>query len=83
MRITGDNDEGEAQPDNFIDPESTYPVSAVTSRLIGTGGDAFDLIGTSAVQVPPPPEKSNPRRRGNGLRRGGKDFAAMAMAWSG
>ena len=25
MRITGDNDEGKAQLDNFIDPESTYP----------------------------------------------------------
>ena len=25
MRITGDNDEGKAQLDNFIDPESTLP----------------------------------------------------------
>ena len=25
MRITGDNDEGKAQLDNFIDPESEYP----------------------------------------------------------
>jgi type I restriction enzyme R subunit len=32
MRITGDNDEGKAQLDNFIDPESTYPVIATTSR---------------------------------------------------
>ncbi len=29
MRITGDNDEGKAQLDNFIDPESTYPVIAM------------------------------------------------------
>lgn len=40
MRITGDNDEGKAQLDNFIDPESTYPVIACTSRLMGTGVDA-------------------------------------------
>ncbi len=40
MRITGDNDEGKAQLDNFIDPESTYPVIAVTSRLMSTGVDA-------------------------------------------
>jgi type I restriction enzyme R subunit len=40
MRITGDNDEGKAQLDNFIDPESIYPVIAVTSRLMSTGVDA-------------------------------------------
>jgi len=40
MRITGDNDEGKAQLDNFIDPESTYPVVACTSRLMSTGVDA-------------------------------------------
>lgn len=40
MRITGDNDEGKAQLDNFIDPESTYPVIACTSRLMSTGVDA-------------------------------------------
>ncbi|MEI7910842.1 MAG: DEAD/DEAH box helicase family protein [Verrucomicrobiota bacterium] len=40
MRITGENDEGKAQLDNFIDPESTYPVIAVTSRLMSTGVDA-------------------------------------------
>jgi type I restriction enzyme R subunit len=40
MRITGDNDEGKAQLDNFIDPESTYPVIATTSRLMTTGVDA-------------------------------------------
>lgn len=40
MRITGDNDEGKAQLDNFIDPESTYPVIATTSQLMSTGVDA-------------------------------------------
>ncbi len=40
MRITGDNDEGKAQLDNFIDPESVYPVIACTSRLMTTGVDA-------------------------------------------
>ncbi len=40
MRITGDSDEGKAQLDNFIDPESVFPVVATTSRLLGTGVDA-------------------------------------------
>lgn len=40
MRITGDNDEGKAQLDNFIDPEEPYPVIACTSRLMSTGVDA-------------------------------------------
>jgi type I restriction enzyme R subunit len=40
MRITGDNDEGKAQLDNFIDPESVYPVIAITSRLMSTGVDS-------------------------------------------
>ncbi len=40
MRITGDSDEGKAQLDNFIDPESTYPVIACTSQLMSTGVDA-------------------------------------------
>jgi type I restriction enzyme, R subunit len=40
MRITGDNQEGKAELDNFIDPESRYPVIAVTSRLMSTGIDA-------------------------------------------
>ncbi|MDD5198984.1 MAG: DEAD/DEAH box helicase family protein [Terrimicrobiaceae bacterium] len=40
MRITGDNEEGKAQLDNFIDPEATYPVVACTSRLMSTGVDA-------------------------------------------
>ncbi len=37
MRITGDNAEGKAQLENFIDEESTYPVIAVTSKLMTTG----------------------------------------------
>lgn len=40
MRITGDNDEGKAQLDNFIDPEMRYPVLVTTSRLMTTGVDA-------------------------------------------
>jgi type I restriction enzyme, R subunit len=40
MRITGDNDEGKAQLDNFIDPESIFPVIATTSQLMSTGVDA-------------------------------------------
>jgi type I restriction enzyme, R subunit len=40
MRITGDNDEGKKQLDNFIDPESTYPVIVTTSKLLSTGVDA-------------------------------------------
>lgn len=40
MRITGDNLEGKAELDNFIDPESRYPVVATTSRLMSTGVDA-------------------------------------------
>jgi type I restriction enzyme R subunit len=40
MRITGDEAEGKAELDNFIDPESTYPVIATTSELLSTGVDA-------------------------------------------
>lgn len=40
MRITGDNDEGKAELDNFIDPEQTYPVITTTSKLMSTGVDA-------------------------------------------
>ncbi len=40
MRITGDNDEGKAQLDNFIDPEKSHPVVVTTSRLMSTGVDA-------------------------------------------
>ena len=32
MRITGDSVEGKAELDNFIDPESKYPVIATTSE---------------------------------------------------
>ncbi len=40
MRITGDNDEGKAQLDNFIDPASKYPTIVTTSKLMTTGVDA-------------------------------------------
>lgn len=40
MRITGDNEEGKLELDNFIHPESTYPVIATTSKLMTTGIDA-------------------------------------------
>ncbi|PZO42498.1 MAG: restriction endonuclease [Leptolyngbya sp.] len=40
MRITGDNEEGKAELDNFIFPESVYPVIATTSKLMTTGIDA-------------------------------------------
>ncbi|MBJ7901337.1 MAG: DEAD/DEAH box helicase [Cyanobacteria bacterium RI_101] len=39
-RITGDNKEGKAELDNFIFPESVYPVIATTSKLMTTGVDA-------------------------------------------
>lgn len=40
MRITGDNDEGKRELDNFINPEERYPVIATTSKLMTTGVDA-------------------------------------------
>ncbi|MDZ7856426.1 EcoAI/FtnUII family type I restriction enzme subunit R [Sphaerotilus sp.] len=40
MRITGDDVEGKAELDNFIDPESDWPVIATTSKLMTTGVDA-------------------------------------------
>lgn len=40
MRITGDDNEGKAELDNFIDPEKRYPVIATTSKLLNTGVDA-------------------------------------------
>ncbi len=40
VQITGDNAEGKAQLDNFIDPEKQYPVIATTSKLMSTGVDA-------------------------------------------
>lgn len=40
MRITGNDEQGKAQLDKFIDPESDYPVIVTTSRLLSTGVDA-------------------------------------------
>jgi type I restriction enzyme R subunit len=40
MKITGDDHLGKMELDNFIDPESRYPVIATTSRLMNTGVDA-------------------------------------------
>ncbi|WP_458372526.1 EcoAI/FtnUII family type I restriction enzme subunit R [Pseudomonas veronii] len=40
MRITGDEPEGKAELDNFINPEERYPVIATTSKLMTTGVDA-------------------------------------------
>ena len=40
MQITGDNDEGKRELDNFIDPAERYPVIATTSELMTTGVDA-------------------------------------------
>jgi type I restriction enzyme R subunit len=40
MRITGDSVEGKAELDNFIDPETRFPVIATTSELLTTGVDA-------------------------------------------
>ncbi len=40
MQITGDNDEGKRELDNFINPEEIYPVIACTSELMTTGVDA-------------------------------------------
>ena len=40
MKITGDDDEGKRELDNFINPEETYPVIATTSKLMSTGVDA-------------------------------------------
>jgi type I restriction enzyme R subunit len=39
MRITGDEEEGKAELDNFINPEEKYPVIATTSKLLSTGVD--------------------------------------------
>lgn len=40
MRITGDNQEGKNELDNFISPEEKYPVITTTSKLMSTGVDA-------------------------------------------
>ncbi len=39
VRITGDDDYGKKELDNFIDPSSKYPVIATTSKLLNTGVD--------------------------------------------
>lgn len=40
MQITSGEDEGRRELDNFIDPQSKYPVIATTSELLSTGVDA-------------------------------------------
>lgn len=40
MQITGDNEQGKRELDNFINPEEKYPVIATTSELMTTGVDA-------------------------------------------
>ncbi len=40
MKITGDDELGKAQLDNFINPKKAYPVIATTSELMSTGVDA-------------------------------------------
>ena len=39
MRITGDNQEGKDQLENFIDVEEKYPTLVTTSKLLTTGAD--------------------------------------------
>lgn len=40
MKITGDDEIGKGQLDNFINPKKPYPVIATTSELMTTGVDA-------------------------------------------
>lgn len=40
MKITGDDDAGKRELDNFTNPEENYPVIATTSKLMTTGIDA-------------------------------------------
>ncbi|MDO8141728.1 MAG: DEAD/DEAH box helicase family protein [Candidatus Brocadiales bacterium] len=40
MRITGDDEQGKREVDNFINPEERYPVIVTTSKLMATGVDA-------------------------------------------
>lgn len=42
VQITGDNAEGKAKLDDFINPKKRYPVIATTSKLLTTGVDAKD-----------------------------------------
>ena len=39
MRITGDDNVGKKQLDNFIDPDQAYPTVVTTSELLSTGVD--------------------------------------------
>jgi len=39
MQITGDNEEGKREIDNFLAPSEPYPVVATTSKLLSTGMD--------------------------------------------
>lgn len=39
MKITGDDDEGKSQLENFIAPSEKYPVLVTTSKLLTTGVD--------------------------------------------
>jgi type I restriction enzyme, R subunit len=48
MRITGNDAEGLAEPSNFIDPESVYPLLVTTSRLLSTGVAAASTPGPAA-----------------------------------
>ncbi|GAA6310371.1 EcoAI/FtnUII family type I restriction enzme subunit R [Intestinibacter bartlettii] len=40
MKITGDDEVGKAELENFTDPNTKYPVIAVTSKLMSTGVDS-------------------------------------------
>lgn len=40
MKITGDDEIGKAELENFTDPNTKYPVIAVTSKLMSTGVDS-------------------------------------------
>lgn len=40
MKITGDDNEGKRELENFTNPEEPYPVIATTSKLMTTGVDA-------------------------------------------
>ena len=39
MKITGDDEEGKKQLDNFIEPDATPPIIATTAELLSTGVD--------------------------------------------
>ena len=39
MKITGDDDEGKKQLDNFTEPDATPPIIATTAELLSTGVD--------------------------------------------